>query len=122
MNHPIQPLALDEHGVLRFKQNAIVRYLLDHGGIDMNALAVLPFENVDREQFAQLIGYSLGGFGDLSYVSEETYETAARMDEHGISEDAARMAYLEEELGALKTALRAPMARLFGVHVDDLTA
>lgn len=121
MNHPIQPLAADEHGVLRFKQNAIVRYLLDHGGIDLNQIAVLPFDNADREQFAQLIGYSLGGFGDLEYVSNETYETAARMDEHGLGEDKARIAYLEEMLNEIKEALRAPVAHLFNVHTDDLT-
>lgn len=28
----IQPLYTDEHGTLRFKSNAIVRYLLDNGG------------------------------------------------------------------------------------------
>lgn len=119
MNHPIQPLEM-KNGVLRFKRNPIVRYLLDHGGIDMNRLAELPFEDADREQFAQLIGYSLGGFSDLSYASEEVYATASLMAEKGQSETAARIAYLEEELAALKLALRAPMARLFGVHPDDL--
>lgn len=120
MNHPIQPLELDEHGTLRFKKNSIVRYLLDHGGIDMNGLAMLEFEDNDREQFAMLIGYSLGGFADLSYVSEETYGTAVLMAE-GETEEQARIAYLEEELAALKTALREPMARLFGVSSEDLT-
>lgn len=74
--HPIQPLALDEHGVMRFKANAIVRFLLDAGPFDMNQLACMPFAKEDREQFAQLIGYSLAGFGDLSYVTDETYERA----------------------------------------------
>ncbi len=74
--HPIQPLLHDERGVLRFKENAIVRYLLDAGGIDMNKLAILPFKREDREQFAQLIGYSVSGFSDLSYVSDKTYERA----------------------------------------------
>ena len=73
---PLQPLHKDDHGVIRFQENAIVRYLLDHGGIDMNKLAALPFSRADREQFAQLIGYSLCGFGDLSYVRDETYERA----------------------------------------------
>jgi hypothetical protein len=75
--HPIQPIVRDSHGTVRFKENAIVRYLLDNGGIDMNKLATLPFCQNDREQFAQLIGYSLSGFGDLSYVSDRTYERAA---------------------------------------------
>ena len=83
--YPIQPLALDEHRILRFKRNAIVRFLLDAGPHDMNALAVMPFSDEDRQQFAQLIGYSLAGYGDLSYVSEEAYqraeEVAARLTE-----------------------------------------
>jgi hypothetical protein len=74
--HPMQPLELDDHGILRFKQNAIVRFLLDAGVFDMNTIALMPFSNEDREQFAQLIGYSYGGFCDLSYVSDETWQLA----------------------------------------------
>ena len=75
--HPIQPLEKDPNGVLRFKENKIVRFLLDNGGYDMNQIATMSFSKEDREQFAQLIGYSLCGFGDLSYVSDETYERAS---------------------------------------------
>jgi hypothetical protein len=78
VKHPTQPLDLDEHGTLRFKANAIVRFLLDAGPFDMNKLALMPFSQEDREQFAQLIGYSFGGFGELSYVSDETYEAAEK--------------------------------------------
>jgi hypothetical protein len=67
---------LDDHHVLRFKENAIVRFLLDAGKFDMNDLALMPFSREDREQFAQLIGYSHSGFGELSYVSDETWELA----------------------------------------------
>jgi hypothetical protein len=77
--HPIQPLEADEHGTIRFKRNAIVEHLLDKGGIDMNQIACVEFSREDREQFAQLIGYSLSGFEGLSYVSDETYNAAARM-------------------------------------------
>jgi len=70
--HPIQPIAPDKNGTMRFKENAIVSYLLDNGPFDMNQLARLPFSNEDWEQFAQLIGYSLSGFGELSYVSDDT--------------------------------------------------
>jgi hypothetical protein len=79
MKHPIQPLAKDEYGTLRFKENAIVRYLLDSGPSDMNSLSIMQFSINDREQFAQLIGYSLGGFGELDYVSDETYDKAEKM-------------------------------------------
>jgi hypothetical protein len=80
-NNPMQPVVLDERGTPRFKENAIVRYLIDlcrdRGIADMNTLAIIPFSREDREQFAQLIGYSVSGAGDLSYVSDEVYEAAA---------------------------------------------
>lgn len=41
--HPIQPLEKDDDGVVRFKENAIVKHLLDHGDIDMNKIAILDF-------------------------------------------------------------------------------
>ena len=74
--HFTQPLKKDAQGVIRFKANEIVRYLLDNGGIDLNQLACLDFTDEDRQQFAQLIGYSLSGYGELSYVSDEAYDAA----------------------------------------------
>lgn len=118
--HPIQPLEVDEHNILRFKSNAIVQYLLDAGPFDMNHLAVCNFSIEDREQFAQLIGYSLSGFGELSYVRDEKYSTASLMAETGKSELEARNDHLREELDAIKDGLRAPIARLYAIHPDDL--
>ena len=74
---PIQPVYKGEDGRYRFRKNAIVRYLLDAGTFDMNQIATLPgISREDREQFAQLIGYSVDGFGELSYVSDESYNKA----------------------------------------------
>ncbi len=67
--NPMQPF-VDRGNVIRFKQNAIVRHLLDNGGIDLNQIAMLPFSQDDRVQFAQLIGYSLCGFHELSDVPD----------------------------------------------------
>lgn len=122
MRHPIQPLVKDDQGVLRFQENAIVKDLLSWAasrGHGLNELATMPFSDEDWQQFAQLIGYSLSGYGDLSYVSDDAYNVAAEMAE-GLSETEARITYLEDELQALRAALREPMARLFGVHPDDL--
>jgi hypothetical protein len=80
--HPIQPLIKDEHGVVRFKKNSIVRTLLDAGPFDMNKLSVMDFSDEDRMQFAQLIGYSLSGFSELSYVDDKTYELAEKQKVH----------------------------------------
>lgn len=74
MKNPIQPLINDEHGALRFKENKIVSFLFaeyQKNKPEIN-LSFGNFSQDDREQFAQLIGYSLSGFGELSYVSNET--------------------------------------------------
>ena len=119
MKHPIQPLSKDSSGVLRFKQNAIVRHLLDCGGIDLHQIACIDFTADDRQQFAQLIGYSLSGYSELSYVDDDAYETAVGTSK-GQTEDKAKIKHLERELKAVRAALRKPVARLFGVHPDDL--
>lgn len=75
--HPVQPLIRDKCGTVRFKENAIVHFLLKSGPYDMNKLAMMPWSVEDYEQFAQLIGYSLSGFSELSYVTDETYARAS---------------------------------------------
>lgn len=66
---PLQPLVTDDSGVLRFRANAIIRWAVDNRRLDLNEIACLPgIPDVDRCQLAQLIGYSVSGYGDLSYV------------------------------------------------------
>lgn len=78
---PIQPMMTDVNGVVRFQPNRLVVHLLEDGPFDMNHLAVwcrtrgIPDE--ERAQFAQLIGYSVSGFGELPYVDDDLY---ARVD------------------------------------------
>lgn len=120
MKHPIQPLSKDESGVIRFKKNAIVAYLLDAGPFDMNQLALMPFSSEDREQFAQLIGYSLSGFGELSYVSDETYNAAELMANPGMTEDKARIYSLEKMLSEARIGVKRAAISLFKIHPDDL--
>lgn len=117
--HPIQPLEEDEHGRVRFKSNAIVRHLLDNGPFDMNALARMPFSADDREQFAQLIGYSLDGFGELSYVREETLDAATSVA-GGADAATAREHALRTRLESVRDALREGVAILYAKHPDDL--
>ncbi len=71
--HPEQPLYKDESDTLRFKQNDIIRYLMDAGSIDFNQLALIPFSSEDRKQFYQLIGYTWSGFQELGFVSLNEY-------------------------------------------------
>lgn len=122
MKHPIQPIEKVK-GIPRFKCNAIVEFLLEFGqkhGMGLNELAAMPFSDDDRRQLAQLIGYSLAGYSELRYVSDDEYKTAAEMEASGKSEDKARITALEKELKAIRKGLRAPVARLFGRHPDDL--
>ncbi len=68
VEHPLQPLYLDDEGKPRFKANNIVRYLLNYArdhGVGLNELASMPFSDEDFEQFYQLIGYTLCGYGEL---------------------------------------------------------
>lgn len=117
--HPIQPLQM-ENGVLRFKRNKIVEHLLEKGLIDMNDIARLDFSQEDREQFAQLIGYSHSGSGDLGYVSNELWYAAHEMYEKGVPELEARNAHLREQIQEAQAGMREGVAVLFGIHEDDL--
>jgi hypothetical protein len=77
--HPMQPVQICDDGVARFQPNAIVRFLVDWAaprGMSLNDLAILPFDKEDRSQLAQLIGYSVSGFGDLSYADSEHVQAA----------------------------------------------
>lgn len=80
--HPTQPLYLDCKGIIRFKSNKIVEAMLELGRqgtkFDLNSLAVMNLPDEDWVQFSQLIGYSLSGFGDLSYVSDKVWKRVAK--------------------------------------------
>ena len=119
--HPIQPLVFDVHGVQRFKSNAIVRFLLDEGEFNMNDIARKQFSREDREQFAQLIGYSHSGSSDLEYMSDEVWETAGKMS-NGVDERDARIEYLEETLKEVRSGVKKASVALFRIHPDDLEA
>lgn len=111
---PIQPI---KDG--RFVPNRIVDKLLETSPMDLNSIAMLDFSIQERIQFAQLIGYSLGGFGELSYVDDDSYEAADKMS-HGMSEADARIEALTEELNSLRTRVKEAAKDLFNIHEDDL--
>ena len=84
----MQPLVVDSQGVVRFKANPIVRWLVDehdrlakgnHARVDpaLNRIPVMEFSREDREQLAMLLGYSVSGAGDLPYFSDERWMEAA---------------------------------------------
>lgn len=118
IKQPIQPIVDN-----RFVVNKIVEYLLDNGGIDMNDLARKDFTQDDRQQFAQLIGYSLSGYADLGYVSDEAYDAAQAMaDDPTIKDYEARNKALTAQLNEARDHIRNAAVALFRVHPDDLNA
>lgn len=122
--HPIQPLVEDSNGVLRFKDNKIVSWMLDQGRLgnkfDMNRITIQDFSREDREQFAQLIGYSHSGASELEYVSDQVLEVAELTYKTGQTELEARNQYLQETLDTVKSKLRDGIALLYSKHPDDL--
>jgi hypothetical protein len=78
----MQPVVIAEDGYVRFQGNKLVRHLLDWAserGCSLNDLSLLDgIPRSDWEQFAQLIGYSVSGFGSLSYVRGSTYDKALK--------------------------------------------
>lgn len=63
---PDQPVIVDSQGIERFQGNSIVQFLLQAGPFDLNQLSEMDWPIEDKRQFAQLIGYSVSGYGDLS--------------------------------------------------------
>jgi hypothetical protein len=117
---PLQPIVKDERGTVRFRANAIVKWLLDAKLIDLNQIACKSFDAEDREQFAMLIGYSLDGASELEYFSDETLAAAERVAKSGGTETDARLAALRDTIAKAKDGMRQGVAELFGMHPDDL--
>lgn len=123
MKHPIQPIEIAHDGAVRFKENKIVRHLLNtHPSCGLNELAAMEFDVEDMRQLAQLIGYSLSGYGTLSYVRDEDYSAAEQMRQNGLDERDARISALEQTIAELRQkvrALREPFEEVFDLAGDD---
>jgi hypothetical protein len=91
--HPMQPVVLAKDGIVRFKRNAIVEYLVDwcagynnHPGYpkidgpapDLNEIARLDFSRDDRAQLNQLIGYSVSGCPGLTNAQYDAADKQAQ--------------------------------------------
>ena len=73
--HPRQLTHVDDHGVVRFVRNEIIDWLCKTGRLDLNDIAIRAargqFSVDDQRQLAQLLGYSVSGYHDLSYAEDE---------------------------------------------------
>jgi hypothetical protein len=74
--HPMQPVYRDENDVVKFKPNKIIEYLFDIGALDLNRIAAMEFPAEDRMQLSQILGYSVSGYSDLSYVTNKSANKA----------------------------------------------
>ena len=78
----MRPIEVAEDGKVRFKANAIVRWLVDNDKVSLNEIAARhaqgapAFPQEDVDEFWQMLGYSVSGYGELSHVSEESVEAA----------------------------------------------
>lgn len=78
LKHPRQPIGW-AGDVIRFKENKIISWMLNMGGegkkFNLNDIVLKyhlgEFNQEDLVQLDQLIGYSVSGFGDLSYVPQD---------------------------------------------------
>ena len=114
---PMQPIVVDSIGHYRFKENHIVRRLLDAGGISLNDIATWNMSNGDKKQFAQLIGYSLSGYGELSYIKDEDYETAYQVATTGLDEEEVKLLVLERKLEEIRKKLKGLIGIIGGTYV-----
>lgn len=77
---PMQPIITAPDGVARFRANSIIEDLWKAGVIDLNKIAIAAahgrYTKAEQMQLAQLIGYSVSGFGDLSYADRDVVRRA----------------------------------------------
>lgn len=72
----MQPIVIVD-GVARFKANGVVKKLLEEGSLDLNRIGLWKDVSIeDKEQFWQMLGYSVDGFADLSWPRQETKDAA----------------------------------------------
>lgn len=118
--HPMQDIVLVE-GVVRFRQNALVRYLLDAGNKRLNDLALLP--NIPPEdwmQLYQLIGHSVSAYGGLDFVTPEVVAEADAKAAHllGMAKDVARQCGITPSLDKTTESVAQERTRIAREIVD----
>lgn len=75
---PMQPIAIDEEGVARFRKNDVVDWLATKIDLDCVATAAhrFGFDPYDVAQFWQMLGYSISGYGELSFIPKSVVRKA----------------------------------------------
>lgn len=92
MKHPRQPIGFTDEDppVVRFKGNAIIRWMLKQGEagrqFDLNSIDTYAFPADDLVQFWQLLGYSVSGYGDLSFIPDNEKDACDAIAEELVAE------------------------------------
>ena len=124
--HPMQPIG-DDEGVARFKPNAVIEWLRDSRKIDLNEIAAQGFPDEDMQQFSQLIGYSISGYGDLSFVNRtpehlhavDLQADRAAIDDEPLTAEQAKILALEAVVEGQRKVLLQMKALLDEVDCGD---
>lgn len=76
--HKMQKIKIDEYGRPQFVSNDIVDHFLAQypGGLNSLTVNCHDASAADWEQFYQLIGYSVSGYGELHRVSKKSKDKA----------------------------------------------
>lgn len=86
----MQPMHIDKDGVVRFKENKIVSFLLQ--GRDFNEIVGKFYSNTeDLQQLYQLIGYSVDGYCNLNAVDKKEKKRAHRKSQRAYIKHKARL-------------------------------
>lgn len=80
VGHPSQPVEVAADNIVRFKPNAIVKYMVENGPWDLDRLSTIG-TGKDYSQLAQQLGYSVSGWGDLSIVNDARH-AAVELNRH----------------------------------------
>jgi len=80
---PMQPIYVDGDNIVRFRANAIVRWLVDSGRVDLNDVTknMDSMNRYDIAQFWQMLGTSVSAFCGYDFVPRSVVKRAdAKMD------------------------------------------
>jgi hypothetical protein len=69
---PMQPIVVADDGVVRFQANKVIEWIVDSGKVSLDDVAMLKVPVGDKEQFWQMLGYSVSGYGGLLFVRRKT--------------------------------------------------
>lgn len=107
----MRSIELDALGTARFRKNTIVAWLVENGHVSLNSIIENSpkggWPQEDIEEFWQMLGYSVSGYGDLSFIRPETVEAADKIVENLINHVETPPLISQEE--AFQRAVKAGM-------------